>query len=266
MHPILNVATEAARLAGEYILQQAQNLERLKVEKKGRNDYVSQVDFTAEKIIIETIRKYYPDHNLRAEETGIHKTPSRFEWIIDPLDGTTNFLHGFPHYAVSIAVVEKGKLMHAAIYDPCRDEMFSASKGKGARLNNFRIRVSEQKTLNDALLATGIPYTQFDFMEDYLQSFRSFMTQTAGLRRAGSAALDLAYVACGRVEGYWEFNLKPWDIAAGALIVKEAGGLVTDFKGGENFLETGNILTANPKLYKEMAHIIGQTISEPFRK
>ena len=266
MHPILNVATEAARSAGEYILQQAQNLDRLTVEKKGRNDYVSQVDFTAEKIIIETIRKYYPDHNLRAEETGRHQTPSKFEWIIDPLDGTTNFLHGFPHYAVSIAVLEKGKLMHAAIYDPNRDEMFSATRGNGARLNKFRLRVSEQKTLKDALLATGIPYTQFDFMEDYLQSFRHFMTHTAGLRRAGSAALDLAYVACGRVDGYWEFNLKPWDIAAGALIVKEAGGLVTDFKGGEDFLTSGNILTANPKLYKEMAQVIGHTISETFRK
>ncbi len=266
MHPILNVATEAARTAGEYILQQAEHLDRLQVEKKGRNDYVSQVDITAEKMIIETIRKYYPDHNLRAEETGVHKTQSRFEWLIDPLDGTTNFLHGFPHYAVSLAVLENGKLAHAAIYDPNRDEMFAASKGEGARLNNYRIRVSPQKTLDDALLATGIPYTQFDFMEDYLQSFRSFMTQTAGLRRAGSAALDLAYVACGRVDGYWEFNLKPWDIAAGALIVKEAGGLVTDFKGGEDFLESGNILTANPKLYKEMAHIIGHTVSEPFRK
>ena len=266
MHPILNVATEAARTAGEYILQQAEHLDRLQVEKKGRADYVSQVDITAEKLIIETIRKYYPDHNLRAEETGVHQTQSKFEWLIDPLDGTTNFLHGFPHYAVSLAVLENGKLTHAAIYDPNRDEMFAASKGEGARLNNYRIRVSPQKTLDDALLATGIPYTQFDFMEDYLQSFRSFMTQTAGLRRAGSAALDLAYVACGRVDGYWEFNLKPWDIAAGALIVKEAGGLVTDFKGGEDFLVSGNILTANPKLYKEMAHIIGHTVSEPYRK
>jgi myo-inositol-1(or 4)-monophosphatase len=269
MHPLLNIAILAARSAGQKIMHHLDNIDRLNIEHKGKNDYVSEVDKEAEQAIIQTIRKYYPDHHILAEESG--KNPAKnsksdIEWIIDPLDGTTNFLHQFPQFAVSIAIKEKGKLMHGVIYDPVRDEMFSASRGSGAKLNNFRIRVSEQKTLDNALLATGFPYHDFSYLDSYMASLKSFMQSTAGIRRAGSAALDLAYVACGRVDGYWEFNLKPWDIAAGALIAKEAGALVTDFMGGENYLQSGNILVANPKLYKEMAQTLAKTIPAELRK
>ncbi|KUJ71432.1 inositol monophosphatase family protein [Thiomicrospira sp. WB1] len=266
MHPILNIASQAAKDAGEFIANQLQNIDRLNIEHKGRNDYVSEVDKQAERIIIDTIQKYYPGHSIMAEESGHHHKDSDFEWIIDPLDGTTNFLHQFPQFAVSIAVTEKGRLMHGVVYDPLRDELFSASKGQGARINNYRIRVSEQKTLANALMATGIPYYNFDYVDAYLESFKEFMLNTAGIRRPGSAALDLAYVASGRVDGYWELNLKPWDIAAGALIVQEAGGMVTDFVGGDGYLTSGNIIAANPKMLKEMASVIGRTIPKEFRR
>lgn len=267
MHPILNVATTAARHAGQVIQQGLDNIEHLNIEHKGRNDYVSEVDRQAEQAIIATIRKFYPDHAIMAEESGHSGSGhSDFEWIIDPLDGTTNFLHQFPQFAVSIAVKEKGKLAHGVIFDPVRDEMFTASRGQGAKLNNFRIRVTEQKQLENSLLATGFPYHDFSYIDAYMESLKTFMQSTAGIRRAGSAALDLAYTACGRVDGYWEFNLKPWDIAAGALIAQEAGALVTDFNGGENYLESGNILVTNPKLYKHMAQTLAQTIPSELRK
>lgn len=266
MHAILNIATIAAKEAGEFIINELENVGQLKIEEKGRNDYVSEIDKEAERIIISTIRKYYPDHNILAEESGKHETPSKFEWIIDPLDGTTNFLHQLPHFAVSIAVKEKGKLMHGVIFDPFKGELFSASRGDGARLNNYKIRVSGQKQLKNSLLATGFPYHNFDYVDAYLSSFKEFMLQTSGLRRAGSAALDLAYVACGRVDGFWEFNLKPWDIAAGALIISEAGGLVTDFKGTDNFLKSGNIIAGNPKMLQAMAKIITKTVPQDLRR
>lgn len=268
MKPFLNIATQAARAAGNFILSQQENISQLNVEHKGKNDYVSEVDKHAENIIIETIKKYYPDHQILAEESGLvhnNNETSEVRWIIDPLDGTTNFLHQFPQFCVSIAVEVKGRLEHAAIFDPSRDEMFTASRGEGAKVNDFRIRVSPQKTLDNALLATGFPYHDFSYVDAYLESFKAFMTSTAGIRRPGSAALDLAYVACGRVDGFWEMNLKPWDIAAGALIVSEAGGLSTDFKGGEDFLKSGNIIAANPKIYKEMAQTIGKTIPKELR-
>ncbi len=269
MNPLLNIATEAARLAGTRILSHLENIDSLNIEHKGKNDYVSEVDKEAETLIIQTIKKYYPDHAILAEESGIEtsgKNTSNTRWIIDPLDGTTNFLHQFPQFCVSIAVEVKGKIEHAAIYDPTRDEMFTASRGDGAKLNNHRLRVSPQKTLDNALLATGFPYHDFSYIDAYLESFKAFMTQTAGIRRPGSAALDLAYVACGRVDGFWEMNLKPWDIAAGALLVQEAGGLSTDFMGGDGYLNSGNILAANPKLYKEMASTIGKTIPKELRR
>ena len=266
MHPLLNVATIAARSAGNQIMQHLENIERLNIEFKGMNDYVTEVDKEAEQIIIDTIQKYYPDHAILGEETGKSGSKtSQFEWIIDPLDGTTNFLHKFPQFSVSIAVKEKGKLMHGVVFDPIRDEMFSATRGDGAKLNNYRIRVSEQKTLENALLGTGFPYHDFTYLDSYMNSLKSFMQSTAGIRRAGSAALDLAYVACGRMDGFWEFNLKAWDMAAGALIAQEAGAFVTDFKGGNNYLVSGNILVANPKLYKHMAQTITKTIPEALR-
>ncbi len=266
MHPILNVAILAAKEAGKFIEHQSKNLDKVTIEKKGRHDYVSQVDKQTEDIIINAIRKYYPQHNILAEESGTQDRNSTFEWVIDPLDGTTNFLHGFPHFSVSIAVTEKGKLMHGVVYDPMRDELFSASRGDGARLNNFRIRVSNEKELEDSILATGFPYHEFDYVDSYMETLKSFMLKTAGIRRPGSAALDLAYVAAGRVDGYWEMNLKPWDIAAGALIVQEAGGFVTDLRGGDNFLTSGNLIAANPKMLKHMAKVITATIPEKYRK
>lgn len=265
MHPILNIAVQAAKEAGEFIASQLNNIDQLNVQEKDKNNFVSEVDQHAEAIIIQTIRKYYPDHNILAEESGQHKTNSDFEWIIDPLDGTTNFLHQFPQFAVSIAVTEKGKLVHGVVYDPLKDELFSASRGAGARLNNFRIRASEQKTLDNALLATGFPYYQFGYMPEYIETLKVFMEKTAGIRRAGSAALDLAYVAAGRVDGYYELNLKPWDIAAGALIAQEAGALTIDHRGAENFLKNGNIISANPKLLKEMVKVISQHIPSDFQ-
>lgn len=265
MHPILNVAIIAAKEAGEFIINELENVGQLKIEEKGRNDYVSEIDKIAEQIIIKAIRKYYPDHNILAEESGKHTTTSSFEWIIDPLDGTTNFLHQLPHFSISIAVKEKGKLMHGVIFDPSKNELFSASRGNGAKLNNYKIRVSGQKKLQNSLLATGFPYHDFDYVDAYLSSFKEFMLQTSGLRRAGSAALDLAYVACGRVDGFWEFNLKPWDIAAGALIVTEAGGIVTDFTGDDNFLKSGNIIAANPKMLQNMAKVISATVPKKLR-
>ncbi|WP_029407972.1 inositol monophosphatase family protein [Thiomicrorhabdus sp. Milos-T2] len=269
MHPLLNIAMQAARAAGGNILHHLDRIDQLTVEHKGRNDYVSEVDKEAENTIIQTIKKYYPDHDILAEESGAskkHGKASDVRWIIDPLDGTTNFLHQFPQFSVSIAIEVKGKIEHGLVFDPIRDEMFTATRGSGAFLNNHRLRVSPQKTLDNALLATGFPYHDFSYIDAYMASFKSFMMSTAGIRRAGSAALDLAYVACGRVDGFWEFNLKPWDIAAGAIIIKEAGGLATDFNGGDNFLNSGNILAANPKLYKEMAQTIGKTVPTELRK
>jgi myo-inositol-1(or 4)-monophosphatase len=268
MHPLLNIASIAARAAGSKILHHMDKIDRLNIQQKGKNDYVSEVDNEAEQAIIQTIKKYYPDHTILAEESGRDSSngkKSDVEWIIDPLDGTTNFLHQYPQFSISIAVKEKGKLMHGVIFDPLRDEMFSASRGSGAKLNNFRIRTSDQKSLDNALLATGFPYHDFSYLDSYLNSLKSFMQSTAGIRRGGSAALDLAYVACGRVDGFWEFNLKPWDIAAGALIAQEAGALVTDFMGAENYLNSGNILVANPKLYKEMAQTLTQTVPAELR-
>lgn len=266
MHPMLNVAMIAAREAGEIITRYFGEIDRLTIEEKTKNNFVSEVDKLAEQAIIRTIRKYYPQHSILAEESGEQAQKSDIQWIIDPLDGTTNFLHKFPHFSVSIAILEKKRLTHGVVFDPIRDEMFHASRGEGARLNNRRLRVSEENNLEKALLATGFPYYEFDYIDSYLASFKAFMTTTAGIRRPGSAALDLAYVAAGRVDGYWEFNLQPWDIAAGILLVQEAGGLCTDFAGGDNQLKSGNVLACTPKLMKPMAKILSQTIAAEYKK
>jgi myo-inositol-1(or 4)-monophosphatase len=266
MHPILSVAIRAAERAGGLIAKRLQQRDQLVVETKSHNDFVSEVDRQAEADIIQTIQKFYPDHAILGEESGSLGKHREFEWIIDPLDGTTNFLHGLPHFSVSIAVLHRGKLAHAVVYDPIRQELFSASRGGGAQMNNRRIRVTTQRTLNHSLLATGFPFRDFSYLDTYMDTFKAFVTQTSGIRRAGSAALDLAWVAAGRVDGFWEFNLSPWDIDAGALIVQEAGGVVCDFAGGENFLKSGNIVASNPKLLAQMMKTLAPQLPEAYRR
>lgn len=249
MHPMLNIAVRAARNAGDIIVRHLNRLDQLTVSTKERNDYVSEADRQAEAEIIAVIRKAYPGHSVLAEESGSHAGNEEFQWIIDPLDGTTNFLHGFPQFAVSIALKHRGRLDQGVVYDPMRQELFTASRGSGAFLDNRRIRVTNQKTLGGALLGTGFPYSDQQHLDAYLDMFRALIKDTAGIRRPGSAALDLAYVAAGRLDGFWEIGLNPWDMAAGVLLVHEAGGLVGDFGGGHDYLQTGNIVAATPKLF-----------------
>lgn len=256
MSAILNIAIQAAYNAGSIIQQESRNLEHLNIERKGFNDFVSEVDKRAEQAIIQTILKAYPRHNILGEESGKIDNGSDVTWIIDPLDGTTNYLHGHPQYSVSIAVQEGDKITHGVVFDPNRNDIFTAELGKGALLNNSRIRVSRQSSLADSLLGTGFPTYDMSFLDRYLAIFREMLQSTAGQRRAGSAALDLAYVAAGMMDGFWEFNLKPWDIAAGYLLIKEAGGLICDFEGGQEMLSSGNIIAANPKLVSPILKII----------
>ncbi len=256
MQPMLNIALRAARHAGDFIVRKINKLPELRVEVKAQNDYVSEVDREAEARIIEDLLKAYPGHGILAEESGAIEGDGEFRWIIDPLDGTTNYLHGLPHYAVSIACEHRGRLAHGVIYDPYRQELFAASRGDGATLNNRRIRVSNPKKLDATLLATGFPFRNPAQLDEFLRVFSAFFTSASDIRRAGSAALDLAYVAAGRLDGYWESGLQSWDLAAGALLVREAGGLVTDYNGNEHFLENGQVVAANPKLITEMLRSI----------
>lgn len=251
MHPILNIAIRAARAAGDFIVREMDRVSDISVDTKGKNDFVTEVDKHAEEVIIHTIKNAYPNHAFMGEESG-KSGDSEFLWIIDPLDGTTNFLYGFPHFAVSIALQHKGRLDQAVVYDPLKQELFTASKGKGAQLNNKKIRVGSRKTIDGALLGTGFPFGDTHKIDEFINSFTSLFPKIAGIRRAGAASLDLAYVACGRLDGFWEFELKPWDMAAGTLIVQEAGGLVSDIRGDNQFLETGNVVTGNPKIFKDM--------------
>jgi myo-inositol-1(or 4)-monophosphatase len=253
---MLNIAIRAARRAGDFILRKINKLPDLKVEVKALNDYVSDVDREAENLIIDELLKSFPGHGILAEESGVVEGDEDYRWIIDPLDGTTNFLHGFPHYAVSIACEHQGRLSHGVIYDPYRQELFAASRGSGATLNNRRIRVSPLKNIRGALLATGFPFRNPAQLAEFLRVFEAFFSKASDVRRAGSAALDMAYVAAGRLDGYWESGLKAWDLAAGALIVREAGGLVTDYGGEANFLDNGEIVAANPKIIGEMLRIL----------
>ena len=269
MDPILNVAVKAARRAGRTILRYLDRLDRVSVEQKGHNDFVSEVDRMAEEDIIETIRFLYPNHAIVAEESGGELSDNfggsgdsgnqEFEWIIDPLDGTANYLHGHPQFAVSIAARQNGRLAHGVVFDPLRDEMYTASRGQGAQLNNRRIRVTHQDKLERSLLATGFPYKHRADFEPWMRSFQTLLPKVADVRRCGSAALDLAYVACGRLDGYWEPGLEPWDIAAGSLLVREAGGLVADFQGKQDFLQTGQVIAANRMIFNELLRIIAAT-------
>lgn len=255
MQPMLNIALRAARSAGELIFRSIERLDVIAINEKDAKDYVTEVDRAAEETIIQALRKAYPTHGILGEEgTSIAGTGegADYQWIIDPLDGTTNFIRGVPHFAVSIACKYKGRLEHAVVLDPVRQEEFTASRGRGAALNGRRLRVSNRKSLEGALLGTGFPFrdSQLDHLDNYLNMFRSLVGQTAGLRRAGSASLDLAYVAAGRFDAFWEFGLSEWDMAAGALLVQEAGGLVSDFSGGHDFLEKGHVVAGNTKCFK----------------
>lgn len=249
MQALLNIAIAAAREAGKIISRNTARIDSLSIQSKQKNDFVSEVDHMAEQEIINIIRRAYPQHGIIAEESG-HSTGDEFQWIIDPLDGTTNFLRSFPHYCVSIAMRHKQRLEIGVIYDPFKDELFCAARGDGATLNERKIRVSKLTSLEGALLGTGFPFRENQNIDSYLVTLRELMLHTSGIRRAGSAALDLAYVAAGRLDGFWEFGLNIWDIAAGCLVVQEAGGLVGDHLGGHTHLETGNIVVANPKLFR----------------
>lgn len=258
MHPMQTIAIKAARRAANIILRASNNLESVRSHLKSHNNYVTEIDVAAEKAIIETIQTSYPDHGFLSEES-FNKTrlgEKEYQWIIDPLDGTTNYIHGYPHYSISIALAHRGQLVQGVVYDPIRNDLFVARKGQGAYLNDRRIRASTRHQLSDCLIATGFPYSDFSQLNQYLNIFSELIKKTAGLRREGSAALDLCYVASGRVDGFWEFNLKTWDIAAGALIAQEAGAIVTDFHGNSDWLLTGDIVAANPKILAHLLKVI----------
>ena len=264
MHPTLNIAVRAARSAGNVIIRNLGKLDSLTVHSKSRNDFVSEVDTQAEQEIIHILRKAFPDHGILAEESG-HHDGDEYQWIIDPLDGTTNFLHGFPQFAVSIGLRHKGRLEQGVVYDPLRQELFTATRGEGAMLNDRRIRVTTRKELDGALLGTGFPFKSQQHLDTYLDMFRALFPRTAGIRRAGSAALDLAYVASGRLDGFWEIGLSIWDMAAGVLLIREAGGLCGDFTGGHDFLSNGNLVSANPKLFAEILKTIRPCVTDELR-
>lgn len=255
MHPLVNIAVKAARAAGNVITRSATRLDTLQIRAKGRHDFVSDVDRLAEQEIIRVIHRAYPDHAVIAEESG-RSGQADTVWLVDPLDGTTNYLHGFPQYAVSIAVQIRNRTEHGVIYDPVRQELFTASRGAGAQLEGRRIRVTQLTGLEGALLGTGFPFRQPQRLDAYLRTFTALFPSASDVRRAGSAALDLAYVAAGRLDGFWELGLQPWDIAAGALLVQESGGLVGDFAGGSDYLKNGNVVAANPKVFKAILQTI----------
>lgn len=267
MHPMLNIAVRAARQAGQIIGRYVGRIDSLNVAAKSRNDFVSEVDRMAESAIVDTIRKAYPHHGILAEETSGETWPeNEFVWVVDPLDGTTNFLHGFPQFAVSIALLHKGQLDQGLVFDPLRNELFTASRGRGAQLNDRRIRVTKQRTLEGALVGTGFPFRSPEVIDPYLASFKAVHLEVAGIRRAGSAALDLAYVAAGRLDGFWEIGLNPWDMAAGCLLIQEAGGMVTDFAGGEDYLRSGNVIAGNVRFHSALADRVVRHLPEELRR
>jgi myo-inositol-1(or 4)-monophosphatase len=255
MNPTLSIAIKAARRASGIINRASRDVELIKVSAKRDKDFVTEVDKAAEEAIIGVLKEAYPQHAILAEESGA-SGDSEYVWIIDPLDGTTNFIHGVPQYAISIALAHKGILTHAVVYDPTRNELFTAVKGGGAYLNDRRIRVSKRIKLNEVIVGTGFPFRYFEHVDAYMGMLRDFMHKTAGVRRPGAAALDLAWVAAGRFDGFWELGLSPWDMAAGALLITEAGGLVGDLSGENNYLETGNIIGGNPKVFVQLLQII----------
>jgi len=259
---MLTTAVKAARRAGNIINRGARDLDLLTVTSKGPKDFVSEIDRAAEAAIVETIHASYPDHAILAEE-GTERdrnAGAEYLWIIDPLDGTTNFLHGFPQYCVSIALAHRNVVQQGVIYDPVRNDLFTATRGRGAFLNDRRIRVGKRTHLRDALIGTGFPFRDGSYLDTYLEMMKTMMTETAGLRRPGAAALDLAYVAAGSYDGFFEVGLNPWDVAAGSLLVLEAGGLIGDLSGEGDYLYGGQVIAASPKIFAQMV-----TILAPFR-
>ena len=260
LHPMLNVAVKAARAAGAIINRAALDVEAVRVSQKQVNDFVTEVDHASEATIIEALLTAYPHHSIWAEESGRTQGAknSDFVWIIDPLDGTTNFIHGFPVYCISIALAVKGKIEQAVIYDPSRNDLFTATKGRGAYMNDRRMRVSKRIDLRQCLISTGFPFRPGDNFNHYLRMMAEVMQRTAGLRRPGAAALDLAYVAAGFTDGFFETGLSPWDVAAGSLLVTEAGGLIGNFSGDADFLEQRECVAGNPKVYGQLVAILGK--------
>jgi myo-inositol-1(or 4)-monophosphatase len=261
---MVNIAVKAARRAGRIIVQASQNLDVLSVRHKSLNDLVSEVDRASEDAIIDTLKTAYPDHAILAEESGASGA-SEYVWVIDPLDGTTNFLHGFQQYSVSIGLMHNGVMTHGVIYDPTRNDLYTASRGRGAYLNDKRLRVSKRDKLIDGLIGTGFPFRMFDHIDAYTGMLRDLMLHSAGVRRAGSAALDLANVAAGRLDAFWEIGLAPWDMAAGSLLVTEAGGLVGDLEGNETHFESGNIVAGSPKMFAQLLQALQPYITPPLR-
>lgn len=264
MNPTTNIAVRAARKAGSVLMRYYNRIDTLTISEKQTNDYVSEVDHAAEAAIIEVIHRAYPNHAILAEESGEH-AGNDYQWLIDPLDGTTNYLHGFPQFSVSIALRYRGDLISAAVYDPLRDEMFTASRGQGAQLNDRRLRVSDRRSLKGALIGTGIPFRDQRYLANYLAMLGAMVKDTAGIRRPGSAALDFAYVAAGRLDGFWELGLSVWDFAAGVLLVHEAGGVVTDIRGRDRHLENGNVIAGNPKVHQTMVKRLASHVPEALR-
>ena len=260
LHPMINVAIKAARTAGSIINRAALDIESVRISQKKVNDFVTEVDHAAEQAIIETLLTAYPGHGIWAEESGkeFGAQDSEFVWIIDPLDGTTNFIHGLPVYCVSIALAVRGKVEQAVVYDPTRNDLFTATKGRGAFLNDRRLRVSKRTELKGCLISTGFPFRENDDFAQYLSMMGEVMQKTAGLRRPGSAALDLAYVAAGFTDGFFEFGLQPWDVAAGSLLVTEAGGLIGNFTGESDFLEQEECLAGAPRIYGQLVSMLGK--------
>ena len=255
---MLNTAVKAARKAGSIITRASSDLDKLTVRRKRQNDFVSEVDNAAEDAIISMLRAAYPDHGILAEESGSQSGDAEYMWVIDPLDGTTNFLHGFPQYCVSIGLLHKGVPNQGVVFDPNRNELFTASKGVGAYMNDRRLRVSRIDRLEDALMGTGFPFREVGHLDDYLRMFKQMTLATSGIRRPGAAALDLAWVAAGRIDGFWERGLSAWDMAAGALLVREAGGLIGDFDGEDRFLDNGCVVASNAKLFSAMLQTLKQ--------
>ena len=269
MHPMLNIAIRAARQGGNIIARYVDKVDSLTIDTKQHNDFVTEVDRSAEQEVISVLRKAFPDHSILAEESGASDARNgsdEFQWVIDPLDGTTNFLHGFPQFAVSIALKHKGRLDQAVVYDPISQELFTASRGEGAMLNSKRLRVTKRTGLEGALLGTGFPFRQQQHLDAYLEMFKALHKDTAGIRRAGSAALDLAYLAAGRLDGFWEIGLSEWDMAAGALLIKEAGGMVTDFGGGDDYLKTGNVVAGTPKVMQAILKTIQPSLTKEIKR